>query len=446
MSEFTVDMEQYTACASEAVAEGCVLLKNDREALPLREGDRVAVFGRMAFHYYKSGLGSGGLVNTEYVVSILDALRNEPLITVDESVLAVYEEWIREHPYDEGQGWGKVPWSQEEMPVSDELIAKASGDDVALVIVGRTAGEDQDNANKPGSYLLTEIERDMIEKVSHAFSRTAVILNVGNIIDMKWVEELGPAAVLYAWQGGHEGGNGVCSVLTGKVNPCGKLVDTIAKSIEDYPSTVNFGDEKKNIYKEDIYVGYRYFETFAKDKVMYPFGYGLSYTDFSIDVSGTKLEERGGMLCLNVDVTNTGTVSGKEVVQAYVEAPQGALGKPARVLVGYAKTGVIEPKAVEQLNLEIPFSVFASFDDSGATGHKNCYVLEAGEYRVYVGSDVRRAALEESFTMDFTVVEALQEAYAPEAAFERMRPAEDGSLTYDVAPLRTVYDPCCPAW
>ena len=293
MSEFTVDMEQYTACASEAVAEGCVLLKNDREALPLREGDRVAVFGRMAFHYYKSGLGSGGLVNTEYVVSILDALRNEPSITVDESVLAVYEEWIREHPYDEGQGWGKVPWSQEEMPVSDELIAKASGDDVALVVVGRTAGEDQDNANKPGSYLLTEIERDMIEKVSHAFSRTAVILNVGNIIDMKWVEELGPAAVLYAWQGGQEGGNGVCSVLTGKVNPCGKLVDTIAKSIEDYPSTVNFGDEKKNIYKEDIYVGYRYFETFAKDKVMYPFGYGLSYTDFSIDVSGTKLEERG---------------------------------------------------------------------------------------------------------------------------------------------------------
>ena len=130
MSEFTVDMEQYTACASEAVAEGCVLLKNDRDALPLREGDRVAVFGRMAFHYYKSGLGSGGLVNTEYVVSILDALRNEPSITVDESVLAVYEEWIREHPYDEGQGWGKVPWSQEEMPVSDELIAKASGDEI----------------------------------------------------------------------------------------------------------------------------------------------------------------------------------------------------------------------------------------------------------------------------------------------------------------------------
>ena len=438
MSEFTVDMEQYAACASEAVAEGCVLLKNDREALPLREGDRVAVFGRMAFHYYKSGLGSGGLVNTEYVVSILDALRNEPSITVDESVLAVYEEWIREHPYDEGQGWGKVPWNQEEMPVSDELIAKASGDDVALVVIGRTAGEDQDNANKPGSYLLTEIERDMIEKVSHAFSRTAVILNVGNIIDMKWVEDLGPAAVLYAWQGGQEGGNGVCSVLTGKVNPCGKLVDTIAKSIEDYPSTVNFGDEKKNIYKEDIYVGYRYFETFAKDKVMYPFGYGLSYTDFSIDVSRTKLEERGGMLCLNVDVTNTGTASGKEVVQAYVEAPQGALGKPARVLAGYAKTGVLEPKAVEHLSIEIPLSVFASFDDNGVTGHKNCYVLEAGEYRIYVGSDVRSAALAGNFSLDFTVVEELKEVYAPAEAFERMRPAEDGSLTYEAAPLRTV--------
>lgn len=460
MSKFTVDLAQYAASARQAVAEGCVLLKNDNEALPLRGGDKVAVFGRMAFHYYKSGLGSGGLVNARYVTSILDALRAEESITVDESVLSVYEEWIKEHPYDSGKGWGQVPWNQEEMPLSDELVQKAAGNDAAIVIVGRTAGEDQDNANKPGSYLLTDIERDMIEKVSRAFARTIVVLNVGNIIDMKWVEELKPAAVLYAWQGGQEGGNGVCDVLTGRVNPCGRLADTIAGDIADYPSTANFGDEKKNIYKEDIYVGYRYFETFAKDKVLYPFGYGLSYTSFSMSLEDMEIEESvdtsewmeaaaqeglsvntdvstgSGLLSVAVQVKNTGNVGGKEVVQVYIEAPQGALGKPSRVLAGYAKTDVLAPGEEETVHIAVPIKAFASFDDSGATGHKNCYVLEAGEYKVYVGSDVRSAAYVGSLDFDLTVVEELREAYAPAEAFERMRPAADNSISYEPVPLR----------
>ena len=249
-----LDFNKYAALARQAAAEGCVLLKNENEALPLRKGDKVAVFGRIAFHYYKSGLGSGGLVNTKYVVGILDALKEEKDITLDENLLGTYEKWIEKNPYDEGQGWGKVPWSQKEMELTDEIVESAKGADAAIVVVGRTAGEDQDNKNEAGSYLLTDTEKEMVEKVSKAFARTIVVLNVGNIIDMKWVKECNPAAVLYVWQGGQEGGNGVADVLMGRVNPCGKLTDTIAENIEDYPSQSCFGDLTRNEYKEDIYV------------------------------------------------------------------------------------------------------------------------------------------------------------------------------------------------
>ena len=288
MGKYKLDLEKYAILARQVSAESCVLLKNDNNTLPLRKNDKVAVFGRSAFNYYKSGLGSGGLVNTRYVVSILDALRENKDIILDEDLLKVYEEWILENPYDEGKGWGNVPWSQKEMKLDDSVVTAAADADIALVIIGRTAGEDQDSKNEPGSYLLTEEEEIMIEKVSKTFKRTAVILNVGNIIDMKWVEKYNPSSVIYVWQGGQEGGNGVVDVLTGKVNPSGKLTDTIARNIEDYPSSENFGNTEKNYYQEDIYVGYRYFESFAKDKVIYPFGYGLSYTNF--EIKGKLLE------------------------------------------------------------------------------------------------------------------------------------------------------------
>lgn len=254
MGKYSLDLKEYARLAREVAAESCVLLKNDNNTLPLKKGDKVAVFGRSAFNYYKSGLGSGGLVNTRYVVSILDALRNEKDIVLDEDLLEIYSEWIKENPYDEGHGWGTVPWSQKEMKLEDYIVRVAKENDIALVMIGRTAGEDQDSKNEAGSYLLTDVEKDMIKKVSQAFKRTVVVLNVGNIIDMKWVDEYNPSAVLYAWQGGQEGGNGVVDVLTGRVNPCGKLTDTIAKNIEDYPSTKNFGDPERNYYEEDIYV------------------------------------------------------------------------------------------------------------------------------------------------------------------------------------------------
>lgn len=404
MNSYKLDLEKYAALARQAVAEGCVLLENEGQALPLRDGERVAVFGRMAFHYYKSGLGSGGLVNTRYVVGILDALKECEGIHLDEKLMGIYEDWIMENPYDEGQGWGRVPWCQKEMDVTEEMLDCARRDDVSLVVIGRTAGEDQDNNAKAGSYCLTETEEDMIRRVCEVSERTVVVLNVGNIIDMSWVEKYRPQAVLYVWQGGQEGGNGVADVLTGKVCACGKLTDTIAADIKDYPSTENFGDPFKNYYKEDIYVGYRYFETFAKDKVLYPFGYGLSYTTF--EMKAEVLKNTGDEITLSVTVSNTGEVRGKEVcivIQKYD---------------------------------------MASYDDSGVTGHKSCYVLEEGCYEVFVGSDVRSAVSVGCYEEEFRVIEELEEAYAPVEKFQRMKAVLLPDGTYQAVteevPVRTV--------
>lgn len=438
MNNNTLDMEKYTALARQAAAEGCVLLENENHALPIPKGAHVAVFGRSAFHYYKSGEGSGGLVNTSYEVSILDALRACPDFTVDRELLGVYEDWIRENPYQEGEGWGETPWSQEEMPVTDTMLRAAERADVSLVILGRTAGEDQDNRNEAGSYLLTAREEQLLEAVCSASKRTVVILNVGNIIDMSWVEKYHPQAVLYVWQGGQEGGNGVLDVLTGTVNPCGKLTDTIAKTMEDYPAASNFGDPDRNDYQEDVYVGYRYFETFARDRVMYPFGYGLSYTSFTVTAELTEVQ--ASAIQLHISVVNTGDCPGKEVVQIYCGAPQGVLGKPVRQLVGFRKTKLLQPGEREHFDVPVFKYAFASYDDSGATGYKNCYVLEEGDYRFYVGTDVRSASLTGSYFQSLAVVEQLQEACAPRKPFHRMKPGEtlpDGtySLRYEQVPL-----------
>ena len=440
MNSYKLDLEKYAALARQAVAEGCVLLENEGQALPLRDGERVAVFGRMAFHYYKSGLGSGGLVNTRYVVGILDALKECEGVHLDEKLMGIYEDWIMENPYDEGQGWGRVPWCQKEMDVTEEMLDCARRDDVSLVVIGRTAGEDQDNNAKAGSYCLTETEEDMIRRVCEVSKRTVVVLNVGNIIDMSWVQKYHPQAVLYVWQGGQEGGNGVADVLTGKACACGKLTDTIAADIKDYPSTENFGDPFKNYYKEDIYVGYRYFETFAKDKVLYPFGYGLSYTTFETRVE--ILKNTGDEITVSATVSNTGEVRGKEVVQVYVKVPQGKLGNPARKLIGFAKTKELAPGEQEEICIVIPKYDMASYDDSGVTGHKSCYVLEEGCYEIFVGSDVRSAVSVGCYEEEFRVIEELEEAYAPVEKFQRMKAVLLPDGTYQAVteevPVRTV--------
>ncbi len=442
--KYTLDWNAYLAKAAETVAEGIVMLKNENHALPLPAGEEIAVFGRIQFHYYKSGTGSGGLVNVSKVTSILDGLL-EAGVSVNQKLLDTYKAWDETHPFDLGSGWGAEPWSQEEMPLEDALVKEtAASCQTAVVIIGRTAGEEQDNRMEPGSYLLSDGEKDMLRKVRSAFEKVVVLLNVGNIIDMDFFAECAPDALLYVWQGGMTGGTGTAHVLTGKVSPSGKLPDTIAYSIEDYPSHCCFGDRDRNIYREDIYVGYRYFETFAKDRVLYPFGFGLSYTHF--EVNTLSASEQDGALTLTVSVKNTGSYSGKEVVQLYCETPQGKLGKPLRVLCGYEKTKTLAPSEEQLLTLTVQLSDLASYDDNGSTGHPFCYVLEEGEYRFYAGTDVRSAALVHAIRMDaLQVTKVCTQAMAPVLRFVRVRPSEtvDGSysIALELVPLNQVDEP-----
>ncbi len=435
------DVKAYAAKAREMVAEGAVLLRNEGGVLPLAKGSRVAVFGRSQFNYYKSGTGSGGLVNTGHVPTITEALEASGSVTVDASVRSAYEAWLQDHPFDVGQGWAAEPWFQAEMPLEDALVEKAAADnDAAILILGRTAGEDKDNFAAAGSYLLTDEELHVLETVCAHFAKVAVVLNVGNIIDMSWVETYRPGAVLYVWQGGQEGGLGTADVLTGAAAPTGKLSDTVAQSIEDYPAARNHGSERRNVYAEDIFVGYRYFSTFAPDKVVYPFGFGLTYTTFAVEAGPVSLTD--GTVHFSAQVTNTGSASAKEVVQVYVQAPQGKLGKAARVLCTFGKTRLLAPGETETLTLSCPVSTFASYDDSGATGHRSCWVLEGGTYRFYLGTDVQSAPLAGSVELPETVVEILAEACAPVTPFERLRPGQEQNgvfeKVYEPAPLQTV--------
>ena len=428
-----LDWNKYVETARQVSAEGCVLLKNEAHTLPLQEGCRVAVFGRIQNNYYKSGTGSGGMVNVSKVTGILDALLEEPGLRVDETVRKTYEEWEKENPFDEGIGWANEPWSQVEMPLEEDFVREASlRNNTALVIIGRTAGEDRDNVDAEGAYKLSKTEIDMLEKVTSYFEKTAVLFNIGSIIDMSHPCLQACQAQMIVWQGGMVGGYGVADVLTGRVSPCGHLTDTIAKKIEDYPSSPYFGGEEKNFYVEDIYVGYRYFETAAKEEVLYPFGYGLSYTTFRDTCIDFSIREDFGCE-IQVQVKNTGKTAGKHVVQAYVEAPQGKLGKPARSLCGFAKTGIIEPGERELVKISISFSAIASYDDSGVTGAPHCMVLEPGRYRIYVGSDVRNAEETANFEIiQQKVIEQLQQALAPVEAFDRFKMSKDGNGKFEL--------------
>ena len=410
----------------QTAAEGAVLLKNEGQTLPVQADETVSVFGRIQINYFKSGTGSGGKVNVDHVTNILDGFRKNPKIHVNEDLAKVYEDWVKKNP-PVGIGDWTEPWSQAEMPVTEELVADAaSKSDKAIIVLGRTAGESKDASNTKGSFLLTDDERDMIKKVTSQFDHVAVLLNVGNVIDMGWVDELGVESVMYVWHGGMEGGKAVADVVSGDVPASGKLSDTIARTYADYPSAGNFGNGAYNNYTEDIFVGYRYFETFAPDKVLYPFGFGLTYTDFTVDTK--SVQEVDGKIEVTVDVTNTGDYKGKEVVQVYYGAPQGTLGKAAKSLAGFAKTGLLQPGESQEMTISYDVEHMASYDDAGKTGHKSAYVLEAGDYPVYVGTSVRDSEVVYTHNEpELRVVEQLEEVMAvePDKAFERMTASED---------------------
>ncbi len=398
-------------------AEGAVLLENNG-VLPLAEGTKVSLFGRVQNNWFYTGYGSGGDVNRPYAVNLIEGIRNCDKLILNETLAQKYEKWCSENVINDAI-WGKWPRFYTEMPVEDITVASAAeNSDCAVVVIGRSSGEDRENVLEKGSYYITDDEKKMLDSVTASFDKVIVLLNIGSIIDMSWLDRYKNklSAVMIVWQGGMESGNAVADLLCGNVSPSGKLTSTIAYSYSDYPCSKSFGGKEYNYYYEDIYVGYRYFETFCEEKVRYPFGYGLSYSDFSVACNKVSTSEDGFLF--DITVKNTGKRPAKGVSELYLRKPTGELGNPLRSLVAFGKTQNLNADECEELTADVSFGQLASFDESGKTGNKSAYVIEKGEYEFYLGTDVRNA--EKIFSYyheETTVYEELSECVPPELPF-----------------------------
>ncbi|SDB19616.1 beta-glucosidase [Pseudobutyrivibrio sp. YE44] len=396
--------DEHIAISRTAAEEGMVLLKNDG-TLPLSKEQPVAVFGKGVVDYVKGGGGSGD-VYCKYVHSLYDGLKAKG-VQVYEPLIDFYKGDIKAQ-YDKGRS----PGLTSEPQLSDELVEGAKKfSDTAIIVINRYSGEgwdrskvECDNEFNPwetetslpkisaeifpeGDFYLTAEEKAMIDTVKASFKKVVAVLNIGGIIDCRWLKEEGINAALYMGQGGMEGGDAATNVLFGMVNPSGCLVDTFAGKLEDYPSTEGFHESFDYVdYNEDIYVGYRYFLTIpgAADKIVYPFGYGLSYTSFESKLLSMSLED--DTFYFTVKITNTGKVAGKKVVQLYYSAPQGKLLKPARELGDFAKTKLLAPGESQEMVLSMDMYRMSSFDDLGKI-KEAAYVLEKGDYSFSLGQD-----------------------------------------------------------
>ena len=411
-------------------AQTAVLLEN--RILPLPCGTKISIFGRSQVDWFATGYGSGGDVNAPYVVSLLEGMRKSKELRLNESLAQTYERFCVENPAIRGF-WGRWTQSHPEMPVTAELVRQAKKhSDQAVIVIGRACGETLDATAAPGSFCLTAEEEEMLQQVTAGFPDAVLLLNIGGIMDLSFLKKYSFGAVMILWQGGMESGNAAVDLLCGKANPSGRLPDTVALSYEDYPSANHFGHKNANEYQEDIYVGYRWFETFGREKVLYPFGYGLSYTHFHTDISAQD------PLIYQVSVTNTGSRSGKDTLMLFVEKPCGVLGNPARELVAFAKTRELNPGDCQQLTLECSAYQISSYDDSGATGHKSCYVIQPGTYRFYLGSNVRDAGLVGTLQLEeLMVVAQLSEAAAPTRSFPILV-NQDGTPVRKSASTKTI--------
>ena len=410
----------------EAAGETAILLENNG-VLPFKKGTRVSVFGRVQNDWFYTGYGSGGDVKKPYGVNLIEGLKNCEELVLNTELSDTYEKWCKENPVDHGV-WGHWPRFYPEMPLTVDLVKKAKeNSDNAVFVIGRSSGEDRENALEKGSFYVTDEERTALHRICEQFDNVTILLNIGSVMDMSWLREFGNkiGAVMIVWQGGMESGNAVADLLCGKVTPSGKLTDTIARRYEDYSSSANFGNRDANVYEEDIYVGYRWFETFNKDAVVYPFGYGLSYTKFKIDFDSA--EQTDDNVLVKCTVKNIGEYAGKEAVQVYVSKPCGKLGNPARELVAFGKTKVLEPGESQALEIVVPNERFYSYDDSGVSGYAYSYVMEKGEFALYVGSDVRSAEKKWSYYQEKTVATLrLKQCSAPQKPFDRYVNSEDG--------------------
>ena len=366
-----------------AAADGAVMLENNG-ILPLKDGTRVALFGITGYESHYVGYGSGGDVNRPYAVSFADGIKNCDRLTLDPTIESIYREWNKKNPIN-NVFWGHWPFYFPEMPLDNTAVENARNkNEVAVAVIGRAAGESRDCKLQKGSYYLADDEIAMLDALAEEFDDIVILLNIGGIFDMSWIEKYKKVigAILIVWQGGMEGGNAAADLLCGKAYPSGRLTDTIAKRYENYPSSANFGGKDFNEYKEDIYIGYRYFETFAKSKVLYPFGYGLGYTEF--EISANAVEKSNDKFIFNVSVKNIGNTIGREVVQLYLSKPCGKLGNPEKILVAFVKTAELKSGESETIELIVETNQLASYDES-----KSAYITESGKYEFFLGKSIR---------------------------------------------------------
>ena len=404
---------EHARLSRTAAAEGTVLLKNLQNTLPLQSGARIALFGKATIEYIKGGGGSGD-VHTPYIHGIYEGFRLKD-VALYQPLVEFYRDYVkRESVHIPTQKqidatWdivNNMPFCQKrddmtydtfasmhvpEPAVPDTLIEEAAKNaDTAIVTFSRFSAEGVDRRPIGGDYYLSDLEKDLLDKITALFPKVIVVVNSGAPIDCEYFADNDKVqAVLFAWQGGMEGGLALADVIMGDVNPSGKLADTITTTYDCYPSVEEFNRCFEYLdYSDDIFVGYRFFETIPgkKDFVRYPFGCGLSYTSFTL--SGMLCGAVDGFVQCMVTVRNTGTVPGKEVVQLYYSAPQGLLGKPARELAAFRKTKLLAPDESETLALRFAVSDMASFDDLGKI-QKSAWVLEAGDYRFFLGTSVR---------------------------------------------------------
>ena len=408
--KFVTNSKAHWAISKQGAVEGTVLLKNDG-TLPLPNGTKLCLFGSGIGEFLFCGGGSGG-VHTDKKVTLADALRNAEKAGRVEVFSPLVEHYLsfaeKEYVDARAKFNGNIDYWRRERNIRtpdlpDDLYEQAKNfGGTAIFCIARYSSEGTDCGDRnglEGDFDLWANEKELLGQLCRDFQQVIVILNVCGPVSVKeYKHNNGVGAVLYAPFGGSLAGEALADILLGDAYPSGKLQDTLANDLYDYPGTEQFlhNNDYQN-YTEDIFVGYRYFETFAPEKVAYPFGFGLGYTKFDIKATNCALEN--STVKLTVSVTNSGCFKGKEVVQAYLEAPQGKLGKAKRVLCAFAKTKELKPGETTILNLHFSIRDFGSFDDLGKV-YPFAFVLEKGSYGVWVGSSVRDVKRVLNFTLD----------------------------------------------
>ncbi|WP_297098533.1 glycoside hydrolase family 3 N-terminal domain-containing protein [uncultured Draconibacterium sp.] len=440
------DLKANALVARQAAADGMVLLENRNETLPLASDvGRIAVFGNTSYDFISGGTGSGD-VNEASTVSLTQGLV-EKGYQVNKELHTVYSSYLSHEKAKQHTNSNPIlamftgPERIEELVLTSKLISNtAQTADIALITIGRLAGEGGDRKLVEGDYYLSRKERELLKNVTTAFHKVGkkviVVLNVPGVIETTSWSEI-PDAVLCAWQPGQEAGNAVTDILTGKINPSGKLAITFPAKYEDGPTAAYFPgksiDGKINeikelsgfsinenvpwqvIYGEDIYVGYRYYNTFNVP-VAYEFGYGLSYTNFQYDKLNINRIDSKDIFTISVEVTNTGNYPGKEVVQVYSNPPSGEIEKPKDALIAFGKTKLLQPGESETLILSARNKDLACFNPRHSQ-----WMVESGEYKIKVGPSSRKTKLEANILInDDVVIEKVNNVLSPKIEFDKM--------------------------